>query len=246
MTLSDSPELRDEAPHPVIDAHTSHVANRLNWLRAGVLGANDGIVSTAGLVVGVAAATTRSPVIFTAGLAGLVAGAVSMALGEYVSVSTQRDTQRALLEKERKELEDMPEAEFEELAGLYAAKGLSAQTARQVARELTERDAFAAHVDVELGIDPDDLSNPWQAALSSAVAFTLGAVVPLIAILLPPVGFRVPVAFLSVLLALVVTGTVSAVLGGAQKANAVLRVVLGGALAMLVTYGIGQIVGTTI
>jgi VIT1/CCC1 family predicted Fe2+/Mn2+ transporter len=246
MTLSDSAELRDEAPHPVTDAHGAHVANRLNWLRAGVLGANDGIVSTAGLVVGVAAATTAGSVIFAAGLAGLVAGAVSMALGEYVSVSTQRDTQRALLEKERHELTEMPDAEFEELAGLYATKGLSAQTARQVARELTERDAFAAHVDVELGIDPNELSRPWQAALSSAVAFTLGAVVPLIAILLPSTGFRVPVAFFAVLMALALTGTVSAILGGAQKRRAVLRVVCGGALAMLVTYGVGQLVGTTI
>ncbi|MDT5187399.1 MAG: vacuolar iron transporter family protein [Mycobacterium sp.] len=246
MTLSDSTELRDEAPHPVIDAHRAHVANRLNWLRAGVLGANDGIVSTSGLVVGVAAATTAGSVIFAAGLAGLVAGAVSMALGEYVSVSTQRDTQRALLEKERQELAEMPDAEFEELAGLYAAKGLSAQTARQVARELTERDAFAAHVDVELGIDPDELSSPWQAALSSAVAFTLGAVVPLIAILLPPNGLRVPVAFFAVLMALAVTGTVSAVLGGAKKGRAILRVVFGGALAMVVTYGVGHLVGTTI
>jgi vacuolar iron transporter family protein len=225
MTLSESAELRCATTHPTIDPHASHVANRLNWLRAGVLGANDGIVSTAGLVVGVAAATT---------------------LGEYVSVSTQRDTQQALLLKERQELHEMPEAELEELAGLYAAKGLSAETAHVVARELTDHDAFAAHVEVELGIDPDDLSNPWQAALSSAVAFTLGAVVPLIAILLPPVGTRVPVTFLSVLIALVLTGTVSAILGGARKRRAVLRVVLGGALAMLVTYGIGQMVGTTI
>jgi VIT1/CCC1 family predicted Fe2+/Mn2+ transporter len=246
MTLSDSTELRSEATHPAIDPHASHVASRLNWLRAGVLGANDGIVSTAGLVVGVAAATTTSSVIFAAGVAGLVAGAVSMALGEYVSVSTQRDTQRALLQKERQELDEMPEAELEELAGLYAAKGLSVETARVVARELTDHDAFAAHIDVELGIDQDDLSSPWQAALSSAVAFTLGAVVPLIAILLPPVGARVPVAFLSVLIALVLTGTVSAILGGARKRRAVVRVVLGGALAMLVTYGIGQMVGTTI
>ncbi len=206
MTISDRTELRSETPHPAIDPHASHITSRLNWLRAGVLGANDGIVSTAGLVV----------------------------------------TQRALLQKERQELDEMPEAELEELAGLYAAKGLSAETARVVARELTDRDAFAAHIDVELGIDPDDLSNPWQAALSSAVAFTLGAVVPLIAILLPPVGARVPVAFLSVLIALVLTGTVSAILGGARKRRAVLRVVLGGALAMLVTYGIGQLVGTTI
>jgi VIT1/CCC1 family predicted Fe2+/Mn2+ transporter len=246
VTLSESAELRSETPHPTIDPHASHVASRLNWLRAGVLGANDGIVSTAGLVVGVAAATTTSAVIFAAGLAGLVAGAVSMALGEYVSVSTQRDTQRAMLEKERQELDNMPEAELEELAGLYAAKGLSAETARVVARELTDRDAFAAHVDVELGIDPDNLSNPWQAAVSSAVAFTLGALVPLIAILVPPVGIRVPVAFLSVLVALVLTGTVSAILGGARKGRAVARIVLGGALAMLVTYGVGQTVGTTI
>jgi VIT1/CCC1 family predicted Fe2+/Mn2+ transporter len=246
MTLSDRAELRSETSHPAMDPHASHVTKRLNWLRAGVLGANDGIVSTAGLVVGVAAATTTSSVIFTAGLAGLVAGAVSMALGEYVSVSTQRDTQRVLLQKERQELDEMPDAELDELAGLYAAKGLSAETARVVARELTARDAFAAHVDVELGIDPDDLSNPWQAALSSAVAFTLGALVPLIVIMLPPVGVRVPVAFLSVLIALVLTGTVSAILGGARKRRAVIRVVLGGALAMLVTYGIGQMAGMTI
>jgi VIT1/CCC1 family predicted Fe2+/Mn2+ transporter len=246
MTLSESSELYSETAHPATDSRASQVANRLNWLRAGVLGANDGIVSTAGLVVGVAAATTVSSVIFTAGSAGLVAGAVSMALGEYVSVSTQRDTQRALLQKERQELDEMPEAELEELVGLYVAKGLSAETARVVARELTERDAFAAHVDAELGINPDDLSSPWQAAVSSAVAFTLGALVPLIAILVPPVEIRIPVAFLSVLIALVLTGTVSAILGGARKRRAVLRVVLGGALAMLVTYGIGQMVGTAI
>ena len=169
-----------------------------------------------------------------------------MALGEYISVSAQRDTQRALLQKEREELDEMPEAELEELTMLYAAKGLTPETARIVAMELTEHDAFAAHVDVELGIDPEDLSNPWQAALASAIAFTLGAVIPLIAILLPSNGMRVPVAFLAVLVALVLTGTVSAILGGARKTRAVLRVVLGGALAMLVTYGIGQVVGTAV
>jgi VIT1/CCC1 family predicted Fe2+/Mn2+ transporter len=246
MTTADEAELRIVAPHAATEPHASSLTNRLNWLRAGVLGANDGIVSTAGIVVGVAAATTAGPVIFTAGLAGLVAGAVSMALGEYVSVSAQRDTQQALLQKERDELAEMPAAELEELTALYAAKGLSTRTAREVAEELTEHDAFSAHVDVELGIDPDDLSNPWQAALSSAVAFTLGAVIPLIAILLPGVGMRVPVAFVAVLIALALTGTASAILGGARKRRAVLRVVLGGALAMLVTYGIGQLVGTTI
>ena len=164
MTLSNCTELRSETLHPTIDRHASHVTNRLNWLRAGVLGANDGIVSTAGLVVGVAGATTATSVIFTAGVAGLVAGAVSMALGEYVSVSTQRDSQRALLQKERQELDEMPEAELEELAGLYAAKGLTHQTARLVAEELTDRDAFAAHVDVELGIDPDENPLPGPAS----------------------------------------------------------------------------------
>jgi vacuolar iron transporter family protein len=202
MTLSISTELGSDTPYPAIDPHASYLSNRLNWLRAGVLGANDGIVSIAGLVVGIAGATTATSVIFAAGLAGLVAGAVSMALGEYVSVSTQRDSQRALLQKERQEL--------------------------------------------ELGIDPNALSNPWKAALSSAVAFTLGALIPLIAILLPPADVRVPVAFMSVLVALVLIGAVSAGLGGARMGPAALRIVLGGALAMLVTYGIGQAVGTTI
>jgi VIT1/CCC1 family predicted Fe2+/Mn2+ transporter len=246
VTISEDAESQIVAPHVANEPHALSLTNRLNWLRAGVLGANDGIVSTAGIVVGVAAATTATPVIFTAGLAGLVAGAVSMALGEYVSVSAQRDTQRALMQKEYEELAEMPEAELEELAALYQAKGLSARTARQVAEELTEHDAFGAHLDVELGIDPTDLSNPWQAGVSSAAAFTLGAIIPLVAILLPAVGMRVPVTFFAVLMALALTGTVSAVLGGARKRRAILRVVLGGAVAMLVTYGVGQLVGTTI
>jgi vacuolar iron transporter family protein len=166
-----------------------------------------------------------------------------MALGEYVSVSTQRDTQRALLQRQCQQLAEMPEAKLAELAAHYAAKGLSAQTARKVVAELTNHDALAAHAEADLGIDPEDLSNPWQAAMSSAISFTLGALIPLIAILLPPGEMRVPVAFTSVLGALVLTGTLSAVLGGARKLRAVARVVLGGALAMLVTYGIGQLVG---
>ncbi|MFD9660442.1 VIT family protein [Rhodococcus sp. NPDC059968] len=242
---AENAERAEPSRHPD-EPHAPSLASRLNWLRAGVLGANDGIVSTAGLVVGVAAATTERSAIFTAGFAGLAAGAVSMALGEYVSVSTQRDTERALLSKERRELTETPDAEFEELAAMYEAKGLSSETARTVARELTDHDAFAAHVDVELGIDPDDLTDPWQAAGSSALSFTLGALVPLLAILLPPVHLRIPVAFVAVLVALALTGTVSAALGGAKRTRAVLRVVLGGALAMIVTYGIGQLVGTSI
>ncbi|SEM06516.1 VIT1/CCC1 transporter family protein [Rhodococcus maanshanensis] len=230
-------------PHPS-EPHAQGFSAKLNWLRAGVLGANDGIVSTAGLVVGVAAASTARGPILTAGIAGLAAGAVSMALGEYVSVSTQRDSERSLLAKERRELAELPDAELDELASLYEAKGLTPATARTVAEELTAHDAFAAHADAELGIDPDELTNPWQAAISSAISFTLGALLPLIAILVPPATSRVPITFVAVLVALALTGSVSARLGGSPRGKAVLRVVLGGALAMIVTYGIGQIVDT--
>lgn len=222
------------------------LSSKLNWLRAGVLGANDGIVSTAGIVVGVAAATVERGPILTAGIAGLAAGAVSMALGEYVSVSTQRDTEQALLTKERRELRADPAAELDELASLYEAKGLSAATARTVAQELTDHDAFAAHAEVELGIDPDELTNPWEAALSSALSFTVGALLPLLAILLPPTTWRIPVTVVAVLLALTLTGAVSAGLGGAPKGRAVLRNVIGGGLALVITYAIGHLVGAAI
>ncbi|MBF6133406.1 VIT family protein [Nocardia otitidiscaviarum] len=227
-------------PH---EPHGEGFASKLNWLRAGVLGANDGIVSTAGLVVGVAAATTDATNILTAGVAGLTAGAISMAAGEYVSVSTQRDSEKALLAKEKRELAEQPDYELAELTDIYRAKGLSAETARKVAEELTAHDAFAAHAEAELGLDPDELTNPWQAALSSAVAFTVGALLPLLAILLPPVSWRIPVTFAAVVVALAITGSVSARLGGGNPRRAVLRVVIGGALAMAVTYGIGQLAG---
>jgi VIT1/CCC1 family predicted Fe2+/Mn2+ transporter len=211
-----------------------------------VLGANDGIVSTAGIVVGVAAATAERGPILTAGIAGLVAGAVSMALGEYVSVSTQRDTEHALLSKERRELRDYPVAEFDELAGLYEKRGLSPATARTVAQELTDHDAVRAHAEVELGIDPDNLTNPWHAALSSALAFTIGALLPLIAILLPPNAFRVPVTVVAVLAALAITGLTSARLGGAPRGPATIRNLVGGGLALAITYAIGHLVGVAI
>lgn len=233
---------QDVTPHEG-EEHAAGIGARLNWLRAGVLGANDGIVSTAGLVVGVAAATASRTAILTAGVAGLVAGALSMAAGEYVSVSTQRDTERALLEKERRELVEMPEEELDELTEIYRGKGLSPELARAVAVELTEHDAFAAHVEAELGIDPDNLTNPWHAAIASAVAFTLGSVLPLLAITLLSVDVRVPVTMLAVVLALVVTGWTSAALGEADRGRAVRRNVVGGVLAMAVTYGIGSLVG---
>lgn len=242
MSLPNPPSANDSrGQHERVEPHTGGLASKLNWLRAGVLGANDGIVSTAGLVVGVAAATTDESTILTAGVAGLAAGAVSMALGEYVSVSTQRDTERAALHTERRELAAMPEAELDELAGLLEGKGLSAVTARAAAEELTARDPLAAHAEVELGIDPTELANPWVAALSSAVSFTLGALVPLLMIVSVPEAVRIPVTFVAVLGALAATGSVSAWLGGARWGRAVLRVVLGGALAMVVTYAVGQL-----
>ncbi len=228
------------------EPHAGASAGRLNWLRAGVLGANDGIVSVAGIVLGVAGATAARGPIFTAGIAGLVAGAVSMALGEYVSVSSQRDSETAQLAQERRELAETPEEEFAELTALYEAKGLAPGTAQQVAAELTEHDAFAAHLDAELRIDPDDLANPVQAATASALAFTVGALLPLVAILVPPTGWRVPVTFIAVLAALAIAGGVSARIGASSISRAVLRVVIGGAAGLSLTYGIGHLVGTAI
>jgi VIT1/CCC1 family predicted Fe2+/Mn2+ transporter len=228
------------------EPHTGASAGKLNWLRAGVLGANDGIVSVAGIVVGVAGATaTRGPV-FTAGLAGLVAGAVSMSLGEYVSVSSQRDSETTLLAQERRELAETPGREFNELTALYQAKGLSEPTARQVATELTAHDALAAHLDAELHIDPDDLASPFQAAAASAASFTLGALLPLIAILLPPDTWRVPVTIAVVLIALGLAGAVSARIGESNVRRAVIRVVIGGAIGLAFTWGVGHLFGTAI
>ncbi|MES2014689.1 MAG: VIT family protein, partial [Patescibacteria group bacterium] len=224
--------------------HTKGTSTKLNWLRASVLGANDGIVSVAAILAGVAGASDSAGFILTAGMAGLVAGALSMAVGEYISVSTQRDTERALLEKEKLELENMPEQEFEELVSLYEAKGMTNATARIVAKELTDHGAFAAHVDVELGIDPNNLTNPLHAAFASAVSFFVGAIIPLIAIALPSAPFRIPVMLSAVIVALVATGTLSAYVGGASKTKATLRVVIGGILAMAITFGVGKIIGT--
>ena len=235
--------------HPVPDhdePHQAGAATRLNWLRAGVLGANDGIVSIAGLVIGVAGATSDRAPIFTAGLAGIVAGAVSMALGEYVSVSSQRDSEHALLEKERRELVETPEEELAELTAIYRSKGLTADTAGRVAAELTAHDALATHAEAELHVNPDELANPTHAAMASAVAFLLGSLLPFLAILLPPAGARIPVTFVAVLLALALTGGLSARIGASDVRRAVIRIVVGGAAGMALTYGIGAVFGTAI
>jgi len=223
------------------EAHSNTIGHTLNWLRAAVLGANDGIVSTAALVVGVAGASNTSSFIITAGIAGILAGALSMAVGEYVSVSTQRDTERALIAKEKYELKNEPAHELEELISIYETKGLTRTTATQVAKELTARDAFAAHVDAELHIDPNNLTNPWHAAIASATFFSAGAIIPLLAIILPPPTMRIAVTFSAVFVALVITGSLSAYAGGASKTRATIRVVLGGVLAMAITFGVGKL-----
>ena len=225
------------------EPHGDNISSRLNWLRAGVLGANDGIVSTAGIVIGVAGATTSRTAIVTAGIAGLAAGAMSMAVGEYVSVSTQKDTEQALLTKERRELEETPEEELEELTGLYAAKGLSRELAKEMAEQLTAHDALGAHAEAELGIDPHNLTSPTHAAVASFIAFTLGALLPLLAIAFPPTSWRVPVTVIGVVLALAGMGLLAARLGSAPVGRSLWRNVIGGLVAMAVTYGIGTLVG---
>lgn len=222
-----------------------HSNQKLNWLRAAVLGANDGIVSIAGLVVGVAGASNSSAFIFTAGIAGVVAGALSMAAGEYISVSSQRDSERALLARQHHEINTSPNEKIEELAALYEAKGLSTTTATKVAVELSAHNAFRAHAEAKLGLNPDDLTNPWHAAIASAASFTAGSIVPIVAIILPPAAYRVPVAFVSVIIALAITGVLSAKVGGANPLRATIRVVTGGALAMVVTYGVGILFGVS-
>lgn len=219
------------------------ITERLNWLRAGVLGANDGIVSTAGLVVGVAGATADGRTLLVAGTAGLVAGALSMAGGEYVSVSTQRDTERAALHTEAQELAEMPHEELDELTDFLLERSLDRELARQAAVQLTEQDALVAHARLELGIDPDAPANPWHAAWASLVAFTVGALLPLLAIVLPPPAWRVPVTWVAVTLALVLTGVVSARLGRAPAWRAVARNVVVGTLAMGLTFAAGTLLG---
>jgi VIT1/CCC1 family predicted Fe2+/Mn2+ transporter len=228
------------------EPHEAGLNNRLNWLRAGVLGANDGIVSTAGIVMGVAGATSDRGTILLAGVAGLAAGALSMAAGEYVSVSTQKDSELALLDKERRELREDPQDELAELAGLYVEKGLSTELALQVAKELTLHDALAAHAEVELGIDPDDISSPWHAAFASMVAFTLGALLPLLTIMLFGPTLRIWVTVSAVAVALALTGWGSARFGYGPTGRAVVRNVLGGLFAMAITYAIGKALGTQV
>lgn len=224
----------------------AHLGHRAGWLRAAVLGANDGIVSTASLVLGVAAAGASGSAIVTAGIAGLVAGALSMAAGEYVSVSSQRDAERADLRLEERELTEDPEGELDELAQIYERRGLTAPLARQVAVELSRGDRLAIHARDELGLEDGTRARPLQAAWASALSFTAGAALPLIAIALPPDGVRVVISVASTLIALGLLGYLGAALGGAPRLKAGARVLVWGAIAMAITSAIGALTGAVV
>lgn len=225
---------------------SEQTSRRLNWLRAGVMGANDGTVSTAAVVVGVAGAAVSNSVLPASGIAAVVAGALSMAVGEYVSVSSQRDSQVAELALERSQLKAGPSGELDQLTGLIRARGIDAGLVRSVAVQLTKKDPLTAHARLELGIAPGELVSPWHAGLSSMLTFVVGGLVPLLATLLSPRSVAVGVTVLAVVIALAATGSVSARLGGAGKLRAVARVGTGGLGAMAITYGTGLLAGTRI
>ncbi len=219
---------------------------KLNKLRAAVLGANDGIVSISSLVMGVAGATNEWHPIFIAGLAAVVAGALSMAVGEYVSVSSQSDAEKAFVEREKQMLKKNPGGELEELANAYVERGVSKQTALVVAQELTANDPLKAHLQTHFSLDEDDISSPMHAAISSLIAFLVGGAIPFLTIILVPAAARIWATTIAVILALFVVGYFSATIGGASRRRAMIRVLFGGLAAMAITYGVGVLFGTSI
>ena len=236
-----------DAPLPEkIAPESARILSTLNWLRAGVLGANDGIVSTAAIIFGVAGASATHATIMLAGIASVAAGAMSMAVGEYVSVSTQRDLEQAELDRERIELARDPERQMAILVRLFEQRGVSPATATDVAREMSEKDALSVHARAELGIDPENITNPWSAALASMASFLIGGTIPVAALLLSPPAIEIPVAGVAVLVAMALTGFISARLGKTPVVRSVLRNVIGGVLALAITYGVGKIAGTRI
>lgn len=224
----------------------THTSSRVGWLRAAVLGADDGLVSTASIVLGVAASAAARSEILVAGVAGLVAGAGSMAAGEYVSVSSQRDAERADIEREKRELATVPEREIEELAAIYVDRGLEPELARTVAEHLQAHDPLGAHLRDELGLVEEELADPVQAAAVSSVSFAMGAALPVLVVALAPASVRVWAVVLATVLFLGVTGWVGARIGGASGRRAAVRVVVGGGIAMAVTALIGKLVGTAV
>jgi VIT1/CCC1 family predicted Fe2+/Mn2+ transporter len=219
-------------------------ASKLNWLRAGVLGANDGIVSTSSIIFGVAGASASHATVVLAGVAAIAAGAMSMAAGEYVSVSSQRDLEEAELAHEREQIAADPQGELVQLGRMLEERGIDPALARKVAVQLTERDALAAHTRLELGIDPTAVANPWSAAIASMTAFTTGGMIPLISMVLAPRAIEIWVSGIAVLVALTLTGWTSAKLGGAPRLRSIARNVAGGLLAMGITYAVGKVAGT--
>lgn len=228
-------------PHP----HEEHKSHRAGWLRAAVLGVNDGIVSTSSLMIGISTASSSRAAVITAGIAGLTAGALSMAIGEYVSVSSQRDSERADIAIEERSLAANPDEELRELAHIYEQRGLQPDLAMQVAQQLHEHDAVAAHARDELGIDHEDLAKPLQAALASAAAFSIGAVIPIITTLLATEAVVDEAIVVSSLITLAIVGAVGAIIGGGHKIRAAARVFLGGGAAMAITAFIGHLIGNT-
>lgn len=220
--------------------------NLLNKLRAAVLGANDGIVSTSSVVMGVAGATSNHTAIVTAGMAALVAGALSMAVGEYVSVSSQSDAEKAFIEREKHILATQPDQQKNELAEEYQAHGISEKTSHMIAEELSRGDPLKSHIRMHFGLDPEQTANPLQAAIASLVAFSIGGLVPFLAITFAPEAWRIQATIGAVIVALVITGFLSATVGNASRPRAIARVVVGGSLAMALTYYVGVLFGTTI
>jgi VIT1/CCC1 family predicted Fe2+/Mn2+ transporter len=223
-----------------------HLSHRTGWLRAAVLGANDGIISTAALILGVAASDATRDAILTAGVAGLSAGALAMGMGEYISVSSQRDTERADIAKEIWEHENVPERELAELTVIYMEKGLSHDLAEEVATQLTEKDALRIHLIEELGITEETIARPMQAAWSSMASFALGALLPLLAVALAPAGARIAITLVVAVLALFALGVAGAKAGGAKVGRPTVRVVAGGILAMAITMAIGKLFGAAV
>lgn len=223
-----------------------HRSERAGWLRAAVLGANDGLISTAALIVGVAAADSSRSAVIIAGIAGMTAGSLSMAAGEYVSVSSQRDTEQADIARETAELRDFPEAEQAELAAIYESRGLSPTTAALVADELAQHDLLRIHARDELGIDLDNLANPVQASVVSALSFVVGAAIPILVVIGAPAAARVAATMLVTLVGLVALGATGARLGGAPTGRAAVRVLVGGTAALLIALGIGALTGAAV
>lgn len=229
-----------------VETQAPSISSKLNWLRAGVLGANDGIVSTASIIFGVAGASASRSTLLLAGIAAIAAGAMSMATGEYVSVCSQRDVEEAELAREAAELKKNPKGQFKGLRQALEQRGIDQRLADEVAHQLTDQDALAAHAQLELGIDPDATANPWHAAFASLIAFTAGGLIPLVAVLLGAGSAVIWTCGLAVLIALSLTGLISAKLSGAPVGRAIVRNVLGGLIGMAVTFAVGKIAGTRV